>query len=80
MVYKLAAPGGPIPCYRFGTRIVFELDDLQAYKQSCKVNPLPPLPLPRLRPRSVSIRNPDGESSLRKTFEKLGITPRRTLK
>jgi len=35
-IYDLAAPHGPIPCYRMGKRIVFDAADLQEYKQSCR--------------------------------------------
>jgi hypothetical protein len=35
-IYDLAAPGGPIPCFRIGKRIVFDAKDLQEYKESCR--------------------------------------------
>jgi excisionase family DNA binding protein len=47
MVYKLAAPHGPIPCTRIGKRVIFEESDVSAYKASCRVEhvPMPPLRL-----------------------------------
>lgn len=38
MVYALAAPAGPIPCYRIGRRMVFNESDVREYKESCRLN------------------------------------------
>src|SRR3546814_5392632 len=35
-VYDLAAPHGPIPCYRTGRRITFDRADLVEYRQKCR--------------------------------------------
>lgn len=39
-VYALAAPGGPIPCYRIGRTLSFARADLEAYLQSCRHEPV----------------------------------------
>ena len=38
-LYALAAPYGPIPCYRIGRRIVFNEADVVAFKESQKSYP-----------------------------------------
>lgn len=35
-VYGLAAPGGPIPCYRIGRNVNFDETDILEYKQQCR--------------------------------------------
>lgn len=75
MVYKLAAPHGPIPCTRIGTRIIFEEADVQQYKESCRVVQRVH-PAPQLLGKTHVALPPDGESSLIKTFRKLGLEPR----
>ncbi|MBR8656736.1 helix-turn-helix domain-containing protein [Achromobacter sp. Marseille-Q0513] len=74
-VYDLAAPDGPIPCYRVGRRISFELTDLLEYRQSC---------------RSIATQNAVStslnstarlkvrESALVAVFRKHGLEPRPT--
>ncbi|WP_457955296.1 helix-turn-helix domain-containing protein [Achromobacter xylosoxidans] len=75
--YALAAPGGPIPCYRIGRTLSFALADLEAYLQTCKHEPLPK---PVSKPGNASIRlkasDPRGESNLVKLFRSHGITPK----
>ncbi|WP_428983794.1 helix-turn-helix domain-containing protein [Rhodoferax mekongensis] len=72
MVYQLAAPNGPIPCYRIGKRIVFDAKDVQDYKANCRFEhvPLPPL---RLRINAARNQRPLGASSLEETFKRLGL-------
>ena len=36
MVYGLAAPAGPIPCARIGSRIIFDQVDIVEFKQKCR--------------------------------------------
>jgi excisionase family DNA binding protein len=69
-VYDLAAPAGPLPCYRIGGRIVFERTEVEAYFQSCRC-----VQTPRQTPtRLTSTRIPGrGESALEKTFREMGI-------
>lgn len=35
-VYAMAAPSGPIPCYRIGKRVIFDQSDVMEYKASCR--------------------------------------------
>lgn len=72
MVYKLAAPNGPIPCTRIGTRVIFEESDVSAYKASCRVEhvPMPPL---KVRINEALNKRPPGVRSLEEHFRKMGI-------
>jgi excisionase family DNA binding protein len=72
MVYKLAAPHGPIPCTRIGSRVIFDESDVQDYKASCRVEhvPMPPL---RLRINEARSRRPPGAPSLEEHFKRMGI-------
>lgn len=76
-VYALAAPGGPIPCYRIGRTLSFVRADLEAYLRSCRHEPMQK---PVLQPsRSNSKLRPSdlrGESDLVKLFKIHGLTPK----
>lgn len=78
-VYALAAPAGPIPCTRIGKRIIFDMPDLLAFKESCRCVPAEKLPRLTLSSRTVKASNVSGPSELEKAFLALGIKPRRTL-
>jgi excisionase family DNA binding protein len=72
-MYSLAAPAGPLPCYRVGRAVRFEEADVMQYKAKCLCAPAPrtsALPL-----RSVAISKAVG-SDLRRSFLALGIKPR----
>lgn len=78
-IYSLAAPKGPIPCYRIGRSVNFDMRDLTAYLESCRCDPLPKLDLKvslRSSPR-IKVTDPAGESELEKYFRKMGLKPRR---
>jgi len=81
-VYSMAAPAGPIPCYRIGKRLCFDERDLQAYKESCRCVPFKmPTPtssmtIPKLKSSPTGFG--PGGSDLEKTFLKLGIKLKRT--
>lgn len=77
LVYQLAAPNGPIPCYRIGRRIVFDVTDVEAFKQSNHVDPIKEK---RTRLKSTRIDLPSSESGLLATFAKLGLKPRLSIK
>ena len=77
MVYQLAAPNGPIPCYRIGRRVVFDITDVQAFKQSSHVDPIEEK---RTRLKSTHFSVPSSESGLLATFARLGIKPRLSIK
>lgn len=72
MVYKLAAPHGPIPCTRIGARVIFDESDVRFYKASCRVEHVPMLPL-RLRINEARSQRPPGVLSLEERFKKMGI-------
>lgn len=49
-VHKLAAPNGPITCYRFGPKTVrFKPADIEAYKKSLEPKPRPVITAPVAR-------------------------------
>lgn len=76
-VYELAAPGGPIPCYRVGRTLSFASADLDAYLQSCRHEPLAkPVAKPGRSSRRLKASDPLGESDLVKLFKSHGITPK----
>ena len=75
MVYQLAAPTGPIPCYRIGKRIIFDLPDVQEYKRSCLSTETKNVVRSSLSSTALS---PRSESALLSTFQKLGIKPKLT--
>lgn len=76
-VYELAAPAGPIPCYRIGRTLSFARGDIEAYLQSCRHEPVP-RPVVKLgRPtQRLKASDPLGESDLVKLFKRHGITPK----
>jgi hypothetical protein len=71
--YSLAAPQGPMPCYRIGSRVIFDLADIEAYKTSVRVEPVEKV---SLKLRSRRLLPTSTESSLLATFKRLGIKPR----
>jgi hypothetical protein len=77
MMYGLAAPSGPVPCYRISRCLRFDPDDITAFMQSSKCEPV------RLQPvrQTVSTRlrpsDPNGESELVKLFRKDGLNVER---
>ncbi len=38
-IYALAAPAGPILCYRIGRAVRFSLADIEEYKLTCRIAP-----------------------------------------
>lgn len=79
-VYDLAAPGGPIPCYRIGRTLSFARNDIEAYLQSCRHEPVPKPVLKLGRaPERLKVSDPLGESDLVKLFKSRGFTPKTTL-
>lgn len=79
-VYALAAPGGPIPCTRIGKRVIFDMPDLMAFKESCRCVPAPKLPRLSISSRPIRVSDPAGPSPLEKAFLAMGITPKRTMR
>ncbi|AZY49722.1 helix-turn-helix domain-containing protein [Bordetella avium] len=74
-VYDLAAPGGPIPCHRFGRRILFTKEDLTEYIASCRY-----IETKRAVVSSLSSTAPlkASESALPSFFRSRGVVPRQT--
>lgn len=79
-VYALAAPQGPIPCYRIGRTIVFDEADVVGFKQSQRVTQVKN----QFRASSQSLTlklkasEPGAESALERAFRKFGVVPRLT--
>ena len=72
-VYELAR-GGRLPAYRFDDAVRFSPDDVQAFKEACRVHR--PMRQPSPKPRSQ--RFPAewaGDSDVMETFRKLGLKP-----
>ncbi|KLO57619.1 hypothetical protein AA671_21145 [Delftia tsuruhatensis] len=77
-LYALAAPYGPIPCYRIGRRIVFNEADVVAFKESQRVTQVKletriPGPMPTIR---LKASDPDPRSNLDKALLNMGIVPK----
>lgn len=74
-MYDLAAPGGPVPCYRIGRAVRFAQEDLDRYLQALRCEPAG-----ELRPRwpivTLQASSPTGESSLMQFFRKQGVKVR----
>jgi excisionase family DNA binding protein len=79
-MYSLAAPQGPIPCYRIGRSVRFERVDIDAYKEAQRCEPARPItvrtPLPVVRLKASS---PTGETELQKLFREAGLKPKTPL-
>ena len=72
-VYALAAPAGPIPCYRIGKRIIFDQSDVLEYRKSCQFTEIKSA----VASYSTSRAPLKGkESGLQKAFRALGINPK----
>jgi hypothetical protein len=78
-VYDLAAPRGPLPCYRFGGALRFDPADVDVYMQSCRCEPITRIkmswPLPT---KNLKALLPGEESDLLKLFRRDGIDPAKT--
>ncbi|UMU20462.1 helix-turn-helix domain-containing protein [Herbaspirillum seropedicae] len=74
-IYDLAAPAGPIPCYRIGRRILFKPADLHSYLESCRYTVIKKEVISSL---NLTAGLKVSGSGLENTFRKLGINPRRT--
>jgi len=73
--YALAAPAGPIPCYRIGRSVRFSQSDLLEYLESCRYIEAKSAVRSSLSSAAVSMGK---ESALLKSFQKLGIKPKLT--
>nr|KAJ8740681.1 helix-turn-helix domain-containing protein [Delftia sp. PS-11] len=74
-VYDLAAPSGPIPCYRIGRNINFDETDILEYKQQCRsvvTNRAVRSSLSSTASSTACV------SALESAFRKLGVQPRLT--
>ncbi|WP_312839876.1 helix-turn-helix domain-containing protein [Delftia tsuruhatensis] len=77
-LYALAAPYGPIPCYRIGRRIVFNEADVVAFKESHRISQVKletriPGPMPTIR---LKASDPEPRSNLDKAMLSMGIVPK----
>ena len=72
-VYALAAPAGPIPCYRIGRRIIFSKSDVLEYLQSCRFTEIKSAVASYSNSRA---RLKAKESDLLKACRALGIKPK----
>lgn len=73
-IYELAAPAGPIPCYRMGRTVRFERTDLDEYAKSCRYTSTKTSHVGVL---NLTASSPEGESGLLKLFRKAGLDPKR---
>lgn len=82
-MYALAAPAGPLACFRIGRRVVFEEKDVAAFKGACRHTQAPPLKIGPSSGYSVdrnslraALRTPeDVAKELRAAFRSVGIDP-----
>jgi excisionase family DNA binding protein len=74
-MYSLAAPAGPLPCYRVGRALRFEQTDVFGYKEQCRCVPVQRVKAPSPRTFTIRASSPEG-SELREAFRKLGVKPR----
>lgn len=77
LIYSMAAPAGPIPCYRIGKRLSFDEQELQEYKDSCRCVQfkMPTPTLSRTFPK-LKASSPDSHG-LEKAFLKFGVKLKR---
>ncbi|MGI4776896.1 MAG: helix-turn-helix domain-containing protein [Janthinobacterium lividum] len=74
-MYSLAAPAGPLPCYRVGRRVIFEREDVLEYKAKCRSTVIRQAVASSL---SSAVVSTGAASALRKSFLALGIKPKPT--
>lgn len=74
-MYELAAPSGPVKCYRIGRSVRFEQADIEEYKVQCQSTETRNAVVSSLSSTAVSVAS---ESELESFFRKRGIAPRRT--
>lgn len=72
-MYDLAAPNGPIPCYRIGRTVRYEQSDLENYKTTCRCTSTKTSPAGVSR---LTASSPEGESGLQSYFRKAGLVPK----
>lgn len=72
-VYTMAAPNGPLPCYRVGRRVVFDVSDIQEHMRKYQCTEIR-----RAVASSISstTRSRAGESELESFFRQHGVKPR----
>jgi excisionase family DNA binding protein len=77
-MYDLAAPKGPIPCYRIGRAVRFAQGDIEAFKQSRRCEPIHAVPTAAIRAPALRLKasSPTGESELMKFFRARGLIPK----
>lgn len=69
-MYDLAAPNGPIPCYRMGRTVRFDQSDIEQYQQSCRYTSTRQQLAGAAR---LTASSPDEESGLQSYFRKAGL-------
>ena len=72
-LYQLAA-AKKIACYRFGSAVRFDPQDIEAFKQSCRS----PATTPDAGSINLIVSSPVSESALIDYFHKAGRAPRRS--
>ena len=73
-VYDLAAPHGPIPCFRYGAKCVrFNLTDILEYDKSCQHTLIVQKIVGVMSSTRLSVET---ESALLSSFRKDGIEPK----
>jgi len=74
-MYDLAAPAGPVACYRIGRRVSFEPADIEEFKSKCRYTETKHAVASSL---SSTATLPANVSALESYFRGRGIEPRRT--
>ena len=74
-VLELAAPRGPLPCYRIGRAVRFKPEDVEGYRESCRLN--------STAGTSVgggisTTRTQVKDTDLASYFRQVGVNPRRS--
>jgi len=75
MVYGIAAPAGPLPCYRVGRTVRFDPADVEEYKQRYRSTEIQQRVAGAMSSIAVSVGD---EPELLKFFRRAGVRPRLT--
>ncbi|WP_425495196.1 hypothetical protein [Pandoraea horticolens] len=72
-IYALAAPAGPLSCFRIGRRVLFSERDVMEFLNECRCTKIEKKVVSCL---SSTVVYPAIESALERSFRKLGVEPK----